>query len=60
MTNNLLIRLPLFFVSSGDVLLQAIKELNIKTKSWRELLTDEPFARDDLITIQVTLSDICF
>lgn len=59
-TNNLLIRLPLFFVSSGDVLLQAIKELNIKTKSWRELLTDEPFARDDLITIQVTLSDICF
>ncbi|XP_078164336.1 plant U-box 49 [Carex rostrata] len=31
---------------------EAIKELNIKTKSWRELLTDEPFTRDDLITIQ--------
>jgi hypothetical protein len=32
---------------------QAIKELNIKPKNWKELLTDEPFTRDDLITIQV-------
>lgn len=31
---------------------EAIKELNIKTKNWKELLTDEPFAREDLITIQ--------
>ncbi|OWM82099.1 peptidyl-prolyl cis-trans isomerase CYP65 isoform X2 [Punica granatum] len=31
---------------------EAIKELNIKTKNWKELLTDEPFSRDDLITIQ--------
>ncbi|XP_062101808.1 peptidyl-prolyl cis-trans isomerase CYP65 [Humulus lupulus] len=31
---------------------EAIKELNIKTKNWKELLTDEPFARGDLITIQ--------
>ncbi|XP_021714467.1 peptidyl-prolyl cis-trans isomerase CYP65-like [Chenopodium quinoa] len=31
---------------------EAIKELNIKTKNWKELLTDEPFTRDDLITIQ--------
>ncbi|KAJ4767407.1 Peptidyl-prolyl cis-trans isomerase-like 2 [Rhynchospora pubera] len=31
---------------------EAIKELNIKTKNWRELLTDEPFTKDDLITIQ--------
>ncbi|KAI8534819.1 hypothetical protein RHMOL_Rhmol10G0126200 [Rhododendron molle] len=31
---------------------EAIKELNIKTKNWKELLTDEPFTRGDLITIQ--------
>ncbi|KAH6784740.1 plant U-box 49 [Perilla frutescens var. hirtella] len=31
---------------------EAIKELNIKTKNWKELLTDEPFSREDLITIQ--------
>ncbi|KAL5098625.1 hypothetical protein RYX36_002952 [Vicia faba] len=28
------------------------EELNIKTKNWKELLTDETFTRDDLITIQ--------
>eukprot|EP01018_Ginkgo_biloba_P014435 Gb_10179 [translate_table: standard] len=31
---------------------EAIKELNMKPKNWRELLTDEPFTKDDLITIQ--------
>ncbi|KAG9440517.1 hypothetical protein H6P81_020682 [Aristolochia fimbriata] len=31
---------------------EAIKELNLKTKNWRELLTDEPFTKNDLITIQ--------
>lgn len=31
---------------------EAIKELNLKVKNWRELLTDEPFTREDLITIQ--------
>ncbi|KAM3230354.1 hypothetical protein ACQJBY_060879 [Aegilops geniculata] len=31
---------------------EAIQELNIKPKNWKELLTDEPFARKDLITIQ--------
>lgn len=31
---------------------EAIKELNIKTKNWRELLTDEPFTREDLIILQ--------
>ncbi|KAK6923147.1 LOW QUALITY PROTEIN: Cyclophilin-type peptidyl-prolyl cis-trans isomerase domain [Dillenia turbinata] len=30
----------------------AIKKLNIKTKNWKELLTDEPFSREDLMTIQ--------
>lgn len=36
-----------------SVALQAIKELNIKIKNWKELLTDEPFTKEDLITIQV-------
>lgn len=36
-------------------LVQAIKELNIKTKNWKELLTDEPFSREDIITIQVKI-----
>ncbi|XP_057481551.1 peptidyl-prolyl cis-trans isomerase CYP65-like isoform X1 [Actinidia eriantha] len=31
---------------------EAIKELNVKTKNWKELLTDEPFTKGDLITIQ--------
>ncbi|CAL9073157.1 unnamed protein product [Musa textilis] len=31
---------------------EAIKELNLKTKNWKELITDEPFTKDDLITIQ--------
>jgi hypothetical protein len=31
---------------------QAIRELNIKAKNWKDLLTDEPFTRADLITIQ--------
>ncbi|XP_010272663.1 PREDICTED: peptidyl-prolyl cis-trans isomerase CYP65 isoform X3 [Nelumbo nucifera] len=33
-------------------LAKAIKELNLKTKNWKELLTDEPFTKEDLITIQ--------
>lgn len=32
---------------------QAIKELNLKTKNWKELLNDEPFKREHIITIQV-------
>lgn len=31
---------------------QAIDQLNIKTKNWKDLLTDEPFVRADLITLQ--------
>lgn len=31
---------------------ESIKELNIKTKNWKELLTDELFKREDIITIQ--------
>ncbi|KAL6498205.1 hypothetical protein OROGR_028602 [Orobanche gracilis] len=30
----------------------AINELNIKTKNWKELLTDEPFSKEDIIPIQ--------
>ncbi len=32
--------------------MKAIEELNIKGKNWKELLTDEPFLRTDIITIQ--------
>ncbi|KAJ7533954.1 hypothetical protein O6H91_13G072700 [Diphasiastrum complanatum] len=39
--------------TSGNVFsYEAIKELNIKPKNWHDLLTDEPFSREDLITIQ--------
>ena len=32
---------------------QAVEQLNIKTKSFKDLLTDEPFTRKDIITLQV-------
>lgn len=31
---------------------EAIKELNVKPKNWKDLLTDEPFSKDDILTIQ--------
>lgn len=31
---------------------EAVEQLNIKTKSWKDLLTDEPFQRNDLIVLQ--------
>ncbi|KAK3871171.1 hypothetical protein Pcinc_023665 [Petrolisthes cinctipes] len=31
---------------------EAVEQLNIKVNNWRDLLTDEEFIRDDLITIQ--------
>lgn len=34
------------------VLQQAVQQLNIKIKSWKDLLTDEPFEKADLITLQ--------
>ncbi|KAI9017599.1 cyclophilin-like domain-containing protein [Gaertneriomyces semiglobifer] len=38
---------------SGNVYAyEAIEELNVKPKYWKDLLTDEPFKRKDLITIQ--------
>lgn len=32
---------------------QAVEQLNFKTKNLKDLLTDEPFTRKDIITIQV-------
>lgn len=29
-----------------------MEQLNIKSKSWKDLLTDEPFERKDLIELQ--------
>lgn len=34
---------------------QAVEQLNIKTKCYKDLLTDEPFTRKDIITLQVGL-----
>ncbi|XP_054258286.1 RING-type E3 ubiquitin-protein ligase PPIL2-like [Macrosteles quadrilineatus] len=31
---------------------EAVQQLNIKIKSWKDLLTDEPFEKADLITLQ--------
>ncbi|CAG8557984.1 5749_t:CDS:10 [Ambispora gerdemannii] len=31
---------------------EAVERLNVKAKNWRDLLTDEPFTRKDVITIQ--------
>lgn len=31
---------------------QAVEQLNIKTKSFKDLLNDEPFARNDIIVLQ--------
>jgi hypothetical protein len=32
---------------------EAVEELNIKAKNWKDLLTDEPFTRKDILHIQV-------
>uniref|UniRef100_G1PV35 RING-type E3 ubiquitin-protein ligase PPIL2 n=1 Tax=Myotis lucifugus TaxID=59463 RepID=G1PV35_MYOLU len=32
---------------------EAVEQLNIKAKNFRDLLTDEPFSRQDIITLQV-------
>lgn len=31
---------------------EAIEQLNIKTKNWKDLISDQPFTRKDIITIQ--------
>lgn len=31
---------------------QAVEQLNIKNGNWKDLITDQPFTRKDIITIQ--------
>ncbi|KAI9101638.1 cyclophilin-like domain-containing protein [Phlyctochytrium arcticum] len=39
--------------TSGNVYsFEAVEQLNIKTKNWKDLMTEEPFKRKDVITIQ--------
>lgn len=39
--------------TSGNVFCwEAIEQLNIKTKNWKDLINDQPFTRKDIITIQ--------
>lgn len=37
----------------------AVEELNIKRKHWKDLLDDTPFKREDIVTIQVRGCDYC-
>lgn len=40
--------------TSGNVFShEAVQQFNVKLKSWRDLLTEEPFTRADILTIQV-------
>lgn len=39
---------------------QAVEQLNFKTKSFKDLLTDESFTRKDIITLQVSLCLLLF
>lgn len=34
------------------IAMQAIEQLNIKANNWKDLVTDEPFTRKDIIKIQ--------
>lgn len=39
--------------TTGNVyLMEAIEQLNIKNKNWKDLITDEPFERKDIIILQ--------
>lgn len=39
--------------TTGNVFsMEAVEQLNIKNKNWKDLLTDEPFERKDIITLQ--------
>lgn len=39
--------------TTGNVLsYEAVEQLNIKTRNWKDLINDEPFTRKDIITIQ--------
>lgn len=36
-------------------IIQAVERLNLKTKLLKDLISDEPFLKSDIITIQVML-----
>ena len=36
--------------------MQAIEQLNIKQKNWKDLLSDEPFTRKDIVHLQDPLN----
>lgn len=39
--------------TTGNVYsMEAVEQLNIKSKNWKDLITDEPFERKDIITLQ--------
>ncbi|KAK9878121.1 hypothetical protein WA026_021137 [Henosepilachna vigintioctopunctata] len=39
--------------TTGNVyLMEAIEQLNIKNKNWKDLITDQPFERNDIIVLQ--------
>lgn len=39
--------------TTGNVFsMEAVEQLNIKTKNWKDLISDEPFERKDIITLQ--------
>ncbi|KAG8146292.1 putative Peptidyl-prolyl cis-trans isomerase-like 2-like protein, partial [Naja naja] len=41
--------------TTGNVFgFEAVEQLNIKTKTFKDLLSDEPFSRQDIITLQMT------
>ena len=39
--------------------LQAVDQLNLRTKNFRDLLTDKPFVKADIITLQVLCVCVC-
>ena len=42
--------------ASGNVFShEAVQQFNVKLKSWLDLITEEPFTRADILTIQVCL-----
>ena len=47
-----------FFALLPTIFTQAVDELNLKSKNFKDLLTSEPFTRKDIITIQVRRSFI--
>jgi peptidyl-prolyl cis-trans isomerase-like protein 2 len=44
-----------FLKNTGNVFdMASLQLLAIKPKTWRDLVSDEPFTREDIITIQVS------